>query len=210
MKCQKCGSEIKGNMKFCNKCGAKVTAEPPVMPTEPPILPTEPIKVIEEEKPQAQNIVAKNTTVAIKKTVQIPPEPPKKSNEGVPVQSQNVGNNFNDAGASVQSNQQYVPVNPVSPVENNVAPKTKNKEKNKYIAGALALVLGHIAVHWFYLGRPLRAILYIVIEALCIWIYPPLLAIYMAFYVAEGIFFLCAKKETFEKYVNWKIIKKKK
>lgn len=66
------------------------------------------------------------------------------------------------------------------------------KPKNKVVAGLLAIFLGFFGIHWFYLGKPIRAAIYIVVYLVCpfIWL----------LYIVEGIYFLCAKKESFDKY----------
>lgn len=66
------------------------------------------------------------------------------------------------------------------------------KPKSKKVAGILAILFGYFGVQWFYLGKPVRAIIYIAVYIVFpfIWL----------LYIAEGIFFLCAKQETFDKY----------
>ncbi len=61
--------------------------------------------------------------------------------------------------------------------------------KSKIVAGILAILLGGIGIHKFYLGRPGAGILHI----LFCWTYiPGILAL------IEGIMILCSKDENFE------------
>lgn len=89
------------------------------------------------------------------------------------------------------------------PIEEDVAPPSPAKreaqtlekplkQKNKTIAGLLAILLGWCGAHWFYLGKPIRAIIYFVVYLIIPYTW--LLSI------AEGVFFLIAKKESFDKY----------
>lgn len=67
-----------------------------------------------------------------------------------------------------------------------------NTDKNKTVAGVLALLLGDIGIHKFYLGQTGKGILYILF---CWTFIPALLAL------IEGIQILCMNDEKFqEKY----------
>ncbi len=69
------------------------------------------------------------------------------------------------------------------------------QKKNKIVAGILAIFLGVLGAHWFYLGKPIRAVVYFVA---CMAFIP---LVYLC--ALEGIFFLCTNKETFDKYRSW-------
>lgn len=196
MKCQKCGADIKDNMKFCNKCGAKVVGEEQPKPViEQPKIEHTPTQF---EKVNSENEAPKTAANAVESTNQQIQQTVIQQNPNVAMNYQQTVNNTTTPIAP----QYYVP----NTTPNQIVTK---KSKNNIVAGVLALFLGHIGVQWFYLGNPLRGILYILIAIACPIIYPPLLAIFMVFYIGEAIFFFCSKKETFEKYVNWKLIKKK-
>ena len=68
------------------------------------------------------------------------------------------------------------------------------KEKSKKVAAFLAIVFGYSGAQWFYLGHPRRGILYLLLYAYMPWLW--------VLYIIEGVFFLLAKKENFDKYTN--------
>lgn len=65
--------------------------------------------------------------------------------------------------------------------------------KDKVAAGILAILLGGIGVHKFYLGKPIQGIFYF----LFCWTYIPTIL-----GVIEGIVYLCENKETFDSKYN--------
>ena len=78
--------------------------------------------------------------------------------------------------------------------DENIKKFKKTVKKNKVTAGILAILLGWCGAHWFYLNKPIRAVIYVVL--------------YIVFpfawlgYVVEGIYFLSCKTERFEKYIG--------
>lgn len=179
MKCNKCGAELKDTMKFCNKCGAKVTLEIPKM--EQPQIKTHPSQPAEPVNPTTTLKAVETTKVVETKKV---PESPKVE-KTVSVEAAMV-NSPSPASQSV-----------AKPAEKDKLVKEKKpaaplKPKNKVVAGVLAILLGFFGIHWFYLGKPIRAIIYLLVYLVFpfIWI----------LYIVEGIYFLCAKPESFDKY----------
>lgn len=67
-------------------------------------------------------------------------------------------------------------------------PKRTSCDKNKVLAGILAIVFGGIGVHKFYLGRIGQGILYL----LFFWTYVPAVVGFV-----EGIVYLCMSDESF-------------
>lgn len=66
--------------------------------------------------------------------------------------------------------------------------------KSKKVAGFLALFLGFLGAQWFYLGKPIRAIVYLVAYFVFPWV---------AFIsIIEGFFFLFSKQPSFDKYTS--------
>ena len=179
MKCNKCGAELKDTMKFCNKCGAKVTLEVPKM--EQPQIQTHPSQPAEPVSQVTTPKVAQTTKIVEPKKVTEPP----KVEKTAPVEAATV-NSPSPANQPV-----------AKPVENEKPAKEKKpvtplKPKNKVVAGVLAILLGFFGIHWFYLGKPIRAIIYLVVYLVFpfVWL----------LYIIEGIYFLCAKPESFDKY----------
>lgn len=179
MKCNKCGVEIKDTMKFCNKCGAKVTLEAPKM-EQPQIKtplskPNEPVN--QETAPKA---------VETTKMVESPnvTEPPK-AEKTVSSVAETVNSPLPASQPVTKPAEKEKPTK----AEKLAAPL---KPKNKVVAGILAILLGFFGVHWFYLGKPIRAIIYLVLYLVFpfVWL----------LYIIEGIYFLCAKPENFDKY----------
>lgn len=70
--------------------------------------------------------------------------------------------------------------------------KTSGSEKSKTTAGILALVLGGLGAHKFYLGKPGQGILYLVL----VWTFLPTL-----FSLVEGIQYLTMSEEKFNKTI---------
>lgn len=93
-------------------------------------------------------------------------------------------------------------------------PKKEPKEldrsnpKSKIVAGLLALFLGLLGIQWFYLKKPLRAVVYILITLLGTFIVPGIVFIWELFLFGETIFFLVAKATTIEKYAQQAIRQK--
>ena len=179
MKCSKCGAEIKANMKFCNKCGAKVTLE-----TETGYAEKAKKEIVEtsmdsasassELKTNPKEVLSDTQTIqkSISDSQDTPNNSPMQStSSSVSTQNDIVGKECND-GIRVE------------------------KKKSKKVAGFLAIFFGFFGIHWFYLGRVLRGIIYLVA-----YLFVP----YLWFlYVIEGLFFLFCKEESFERYVNRK------
>lgn len=80
--------------------------------------------------------------------------------------------------------QQFEQARPFKPMFDSVPPKTKNR----IVAGILAIVLGGLGVHKFYLGKIGMGILYLVFS----WTYIPSII-----GVIEGILYLIASDENF-------------
>ncbi|MCI9128906.1 MAG: NINE protein [Eggerthellaceae bacterium] len=72
-------------------------------------------------------------------------------------------------------------------------PNTTDKKKSKTVAGVLALFLGNLGIHRFYLGNTTAGIINVVLWILIIPI--PVLAVIA---LIEGIKFLTMSQETFE------------
>lgn len=113
---------------------------------------------------------------------------------GAPIES---GKNFCQyCGTSVvtQNAQPQQPVQPqpqpqAAPVYTNLAINPAWPVKSKIVAGVLALFLGGIGVHKFYLGKTGMGILYI----LFCWTYIPTCIAFV-----EGIIYLCSNDENFQ------------
>lgn len=179
MKCNKCGAEIKDTMKFCNKCGAKVT---------PNIPKVEQTQIKTNPSQHAESTSTATTPKAVDANRVVEPtkvtEPPN-AEKTVPVETTVVN------APSPESQPVVKPVeNPKSVKEEK--PVAPLKPKNNIIAGLLAIALGYLGIQWFYLGKPLRAIIYIV--AYLIFPFTWVISI------IEGVFFLFAKSESFDKY----------
>lgn len=72
--------------------------------------------------------------------------------------------------------------------------------KSKLVAGLLALFLGLVGAQWFYLNKPVRAIIYLLITFASIFIVPGAVSIWQLFLLGESIFFFVAKATKVEKY----------
>lgn len=68
------------------------------------------------------------------------------------------------------------------------APYGYRKLKNKVLAGILAILLGGLGIHKFYLGKPIQGILYV----LFCWTYIPAMIGFI-----EGIVYLCMNEQNF-------------
>lgn len=91
---------------------------------------------------------------------------------------------------------QNVQQQPVIVVQNSAAPQASYSDprqfwpvKNKIVAGVLAILLGSIGVHKFYLGKVAAGVLYILF---CWTGIPSIIAL------IEGIILLCSTDENFE------------
>lgn len=190
MKCNKCGAEIKDTMKFCNKCGAKVSFDVPKagpVPVKADVnKPIEPINVATPQSSTNKTDATKTNNDAEAPNVVEAPNTAELSKEETSTKVETPA-----VTKEVPASQPVVKVEKPKPV-NKQKPVKPLKPKNKVLAGILAILLGFFGIHWFYLGKPLRAIIY--------------LAVYLVFpfiwllYIVEGIFFLCAKQELFDKY----------
>lgn len=78
----------------------------------------------------------------------------------------------------------------------------RSNPKSKVVAGVLALLLGFFGIHWFYLKKPLRGIIYIAIYVLTVILFVPLAILFEIFVLGEAIFFFVAKPEKVEKYAR--------
>ena len=72
MICKNCGTEIKDTLKFCNKCGAKITVETPVY-TPSEVQPQQP-----KVEPPIRNEVATPTSTSFEQPIQTTHSKPKK------------------------------------------------------------------------------------------------------------------------------------
>lgn len=77
----------------------------------------------------------------------------------------------------------YVQQNPVNPERSNWP------VKNKIVAAILALILGGLGIHKFYLGQTGKGVLYL----LFCWTYVPAILAFI-----EGIVILCSNDENFQ------------
>ncbi len=115
---------------------------------------------------------------------------------GAPLQNgattcQYCGTSVKPAAAAQNAQQQ-----PVIVVQNSAAPQVSYSDprqfwpvKNKIVAGVLALLLGGIGIHKFYLGRVAAGVMYI----LFCWTGIPSIIAFI-----EGIILLCSTDENFE------------
>lgn len=181
MICKKCGAEIKSTLKFCNKCGTKVVLDEPETPDiKPQSTPTNnstPPTVVNEPKAES---LAKPEAVEVQNNVYTI----NNSSNTVQVQQPHI----QQAVAQTVTEEKPIKSKPPKPEK----PVVPLKPKNKTVAGLLAIFLGFFGIHWFYLGKPVRAIIYIAVYIFCPFIW--------FLYIIEGIYFLCAKQENFDKY----------
>ncbi|MBQ6825939.1 MAG: NINE protein [Clostridia bacterium] len=181
MICKKCGAEIKSTLKFCNKCGTKVVLDEPktpdIKPQSTPINNSTPPTVVNEPKAES---VAKPEAVEVQSNVSATIIPA----NTVQVQQPTI----QQAVVPTVTEEKPIQTKPPKPEK----PIVPLKPKNKTVAGLLAIFLGFFGIHWFYLGKPIRAIIYLAVYIFCpfIWL----------LYIVEGIYFLCAKQESFDKY----------
>lgn len=101
-----------------------------------------------------------------------------------------------------------------SSVETSEKPRKEPKDldrsnpKSKVIAGVLALFLGILGIQWFYLKKPTRGAIYILITILGTFVVPGIVFIWELFLFGEAIFFFAAKGTTVEKYAQQAIRQK--
>ena len=81
--------------------------------------------------------------------------------------------------------------------------------KSKAVAGLLTLFLGLVGAQWFYLNKPVRAIVYLAITLLGIFVVPGAVSFWQSFLFGESIFFFVAKAAKVEKYSKRAIKHKK-
>ena len=74
--------------------------------------------------------------------------------------------------------------------------------KNKIVAAILALFVGSLGIHWFYLGKNNRGLAYLLITVLLCWtVVAPIIISVIAF--VEGVLLLLEPDAEFdEKYNN--------
>ena len=95
---------------------------------------------------------------------------------------------------------------------NSAIKKTQSKTmapKSKAVAGLLTLFLGLVGAQWFYLNKPVRAIVYLAITLLGIFVVPGAVSFWQLFLFGESIFFFVAKAAKVEKYSKRAIKHKK-
>ena len=74
---------------------------------------------------------------------------------------------------------------------------------------SLTLFLGLVGAQWFYLNKPVRAIVYLAITLLGIFVVPGAVSFWQLFLFGESIFFFVAKAAKVEKYSKRAIKHKK-
>lgn len=73
--------------------------------------------------------------------------------------------------------------------------------KDKTVAGLFALFLGVLGIHWFYLGRIGRGVLYLILTVLLWWTVWELVILGIINLI-EGIIFLCKDQDEFDLIYN--------
>lgn len=181
-KCIKCGADIEDNSVFCEECGAKQEIEAPIAP----------IKEEKNEPPQNayKPITESIETVAVDNAISNDAS----TNLTIPQDSTRVEK-------APSSNERIS-----SPTPKKIVPQHP-KGKNKTTAGVLGLLLGHLGVNWFYLGKPIRGLIYLAFTVISFIVLMPVALVFTAFCMGEGIFMLCAKEETYKKYIDFTIKK---
>lgn len=74
--------------------------------------------------------------------------------------------------------------------------------KSKGLAGFIGTFLGSLGIHWFYLGKKLRGILYIALSLLLMQYSDSMFEIFIRFCVFEGVFLFCSPKKAAQRYVE--------
>lgn len=80
------------------------------------------------------------------------------------------------------------------------ASPTSKKPKSKIVAGILGIIMGCLGAQWFYLGRAGIGVAHLVIFFALNHFLPGLVDPYIYIGAIEGVFFLFAKKEWFDKF----------
>lgn len=79
---------------------------------------------------------------------------------------------------------------------NSAIKKTQSKTmapKSKAVAGLLTLFLGLVGAQWFYLNKPVRAIVYLAITLLGIFVVPGAVSFWHVIFVRRVYILLCRK-----------------
>lgn len=86
-------------------------------------------------------------------------------------------------------------------VVNVQAPEYESNGKSKVAAGLLAIFLGGLGIHWFYLGKTTRGIIYLLASLFFFWtVFVPVLITIIS--IIEGIVILTESQESFDASYN--------
>ena len=189
MICSNCGSEINAGVKFCTNCGSSIDSgdnsviqqpSPTVSPIPTQSQPIEPVVPLEQTEPQyvqqpQTGVFPQQTNAQYVQQSPVQPQSGTYQQQTTPQYVQQPQYTQHPQTAAFQ--QQMNPADPSWPV------------RNKIVAGVLAILLGGIGVHKFYLGKIGMGILYL----LFCWTFIPALA-----GLIEGIIYLTSSDEKFQ------------
>lgn len=175
--CSQCGAPVDPNAQSCKYCGevlAPVMNQPAPQAAQPP-----------QAAPRQQAVQPPRYVQP-----QQPVYPPQYAQPQQPVYPPQ----YAQPQQPVYPAQYAQPQQPVYPAQYAQPQQAQRKAKSKTTAGILAIFLGGIGVHKFYLNRPWLGILYLL---LC-WTYVPAVV-----GLIEGIIYLASSDQKFyEKYVR--------
>lgn len=175
MKCDKCGAAISQGQKFCNQCGARITGN--------------------SNRRTSDDFRQYERTTQNSNTKQ-----GKCYSEEIDTFDLEDFKNYCAYNEEADGKEEYSnPSRQVHPRRTQANPQKsadtpQKKDKSKTVAGLLALFLGSFGAQWFYLGKPVRAVIYLVVSVAFPW------AAFIS--IMEGLFFLFSKRPSFDKYVN--------